>query len=62
MKGNASMKDLCKTALEHPFATVVVVGAVARGVATIIAAARGKPVEPVVQVKTVKNAEPVEDS
>ena len=48
MKGSASMKDLCKTALEHPFATVAIVGAVARGVATIIAAARGKPIEPVV--------------
>lgn len=58
MKGITYMKDLCKTALEHPFATVVVVGAVARGVATIIAAARGKPVEPVVQVKTVKKVDP----
>lgn len=58
MKGSASMKDLCKTALAHPFATVVVVGAVARGVATIIAAARGKPVEPVVQVKTIEKVEP----
>ena len=56
------MKDLCKTALAHPFATVVVVGAVARGVATIITAARGKPIEPVVQVKTVKNPEPVTES
>ena len=55
MKGSKCMKDLCKTALEHPFSTVIVVGALARGVATIIAAARGKPVEPVVSMKINKD-------
>lgn len=51
------MKELCKTALEHPFSTVIVVGAIAKGVATIITAARGKDIAPVVQIKTVKNVD-----
>ena len=44
------MKDVVKTVLEHPIATIIVLGSLTRGIATIVAAAKGNSVDPVVKL------------
>lgn len=44
------MKEVVKTILEHPIATIIVLGSLTRGIATVVAAAKGNSVEPVVTI------------
>lgn len=42
------MQKTVETIVEHPIASVIVIGCIMRGIATIITAARGNSVQPIV--------------
>ena len=44
------MKKTIEVIVEHPIATTIVIGSIARSIATIIYAVKGKPIAPVVTI------------
>lgn len=48
------MKEIMKQMLEHPFATVIILGAVGSAIASIVSAARGIPIKPLIDVSFSK--------
>lgn len=48
------MKDVIGKILNHPIATILVIGATANGIANIISAAKGKGTAPVVYLNVDK--------
>lgn len=51
------MKNIFESMVEHPIATVIVIGSIARGIATIIATLKGDVIEPIVKVVQEKREE-----
>ena len=48
------MKDTVRQMLEHPIATVIVLGAIGTAIASIVSAARGVPCKPFVDAPLSK--------
>jgi len=48
------MKDTVKEILAHPIATILIVGAIASAVASIVSATKGVPIKPLVDISLSK--------
>lgn len=46
------MKETIKNMLNHPIATIFIIGATTRGIANIISAAKGNDIQPMISVTT----------
>lgn len=51
------MKDVIKNMLEHPLASVWIIGSIGGGIAGIIRAIKGIKNEPIVSINTVEKKE-----
>ena len=45
------MKNTIETIVEHPIASTIVIGCILRGIASIVAAARGNSIQPVITIR-----------
>lgn len=46
------MKDIIKAVLNHPLATILVIGSACNGISNVISAAKGNGTTPMIDIKT----------